>query len=246
MALVFKLDESYDEHKTVMVLGGWIMEATQWKILENEWNACINTTNRGHGPDQEISRFHASEMNCYDNEFSKWDKTMSEAFTASLISIIKSRPTLFVVAAVNMHDLVSVFPDMAGVVMESAYGLCFRQIMLSLGHIVRKHFVRDSVGIVFESGNWNADGVAVYNQTIADPKFKDRSLFTSVSAISNKQCVGLQAADLIAYESMKRVLAHAVSNSNKLRWALKQLLGNKNLGESAYIDRNALVALRGN
>lgn len=245
MALIFKMDESYDEQKTIMTLGGWLMEQSQWKTLETDWANCIGETNKSHRADQQIKRFHASEMNCYDGDFRKWDKPMSESFTANLISIIKARPCMFVVAAVNMHDMVSVFPDQAAIQLESAYGLCFKQAMISIGYVVRKHFARDTVGIVFESGNWNKHAIDVYNQMLADKKFKDRSLFISASAFANAKCVGLQAADLIAYESMRRILAASVRTDAKLRWALKQLLGNKQLGESAYIEKKALVALRG-
>jgi len=50
---------------------------------------------------------------------------------------------------------------------------------------------------------------------------------------------------LIAYESMKRILALNIKTDAKLRWALRELLGNRHLGESAYIAKKALIALKG-
>lgn len=243
MALLFKFDDSYDNAKTLMLVGGWLMEESQWKRLESDWDACIEATNHAHRADQKITRFHASELNGFKGEFKNWDKQMSEAFTGNLITILKERPSLFVAAAVNMQDMVQVFPQFADTMLDSALGLCIKQIMLSLGKVVRKNFVRDKLEMIFESGPWKAHAIQAYGQMVADPKFKDRKLFTSLSFVSS-QAAGLQAADLIAYESMKRILSVNVKPDATLRWALKQLLGNKHLGESAYIARKALLALK--
>ncbi|MGP8270944.1 MAG: hypothetical protein ACLQLH_12800 [Terracidiphilus sp.] len=244
MALIFKFDESYDNGKTVMLVGGWLMEESQWKRLENAWDTCIKATNQAHRPDQQIARFHATNLNGFKEEFNNWDKPMSEALTSKLVAILKERPSMFVAAAVNMQDMVQIFPLTAGTMLESALGLCVKQVMISLGHVVRKNFARDKLAMVLESGSMDDYANTAFKQMIADKKFKDKNLFSSLSFMPSK-VAGLQAADLIAYESMKRILSLNVKTDAKLRWALRQLLGNKHLGESAYIARKALLALRG-
>ncbi len=244
MALIFKFDESYDNGKTLMLVGGWLMEESQWKQLEGDWDACIKATNQRHRADQQISRFHATNVNGFKEEFKNWDKPMSEALTADLVAILKNRPSVFLAAAVNLKDMVNAFPDRADTMLESAFGLCVKQVMISLGHVVREKFVRDKLAMVFESGNWNAHATQAYDQMIADKKFKDRTLFSSLSFMSSN-AAGLQAADLIAYESMKRILSVNARTDAKLRWALLQLVSNNQLGESAYIARKTLLALKG-
>ncbi len=244
MALIFKFDESYDNQKTLMVVGGWLMEQSQWQQLETDWAACINATNKAHRPDQKITRFHATELNGFKEQFKNWDKPMSVELTASLTEILKRRPSLFLASAVNMRDMVTVFPETANTMLESALGLCVKQVMISLGHVVKKNFAPDKLAMAYESGNMDNHANNAFKQIIADKKFKPRGLFTSLSFVTGKP-VGMQAADLIAYESMKRILSLNVRTDAKLRWVLRELLGNKHLGESAYIARKTLLALKG-
>ena len=245
MALIFKFDESYDNQETLMVVGGWLMEESQWKQLESDWADCIDATNKAHRADQKITHFHATELNGFKKEFKNWDKPMSEEFTAKLAAILKQRPSLFLASAVNMQEMVKVFPQTVDTKLESALGLCVKQVMVSLGHVAKKNFTPDKLAMVYESGNLDDHANAAFKQMITDRKFAPRKSFTSLSFVTGKPA-GLQAADLIAYESLKRILAVTVRTDAKLRWALRELLGAKHLGESAYIDRRALIALRGN
>jgi hypothetical protein len=87
MALIFKIDESYDNEKSIMLVGGWIMEEKQWVGLEKDWQNCIDETNQANRPDQQISGFHATELNGFKDEFKNWDKPMSEAFTGKLVHL---------------------------------------------------------------------------------------------------------------------------------------------------------------
>jgi hypothetical protein len=116
--------------------------------------------------------------------------------------------------------------------------------MISLGQVVRKNFARDKLAMVLESGNMDDQANAAFKFMVSDKKFKARKLFNSLSFVVGKPA-GMQAADLIAYESMKRILALNIKTDAKLRWALRELLGNRHLGESAYIAKKALIALKG-
>jgi hypothetical protein len=193
MALIFKFDESYDNAKSVMLVGGWLMEESQWKQLESDWDACINAINKAHRADQRITRFHATEVNGFKGEFKNWDKPMSETLTAKLVAILKERPSMFVVAATNMQDMVKVFPETAATALESALGLCVKQVMISLGQVVRKNFARDKLAMVLESGNMDDQANAAFKFMVSDKKFKARKLFNSLSFVVGKPA-GMQAA----------------------------------------------------
>ncbi len=77
--LKFQCDESYDPDW--MVVGGWIAEQSEWENLENDWDNCIDQQNSIHNGNQQITKFHATDLNGYREEFKNWDKGMSEAFT---------------------------------------------------------------------------------------------------------------------------------------------------------------------
>src|SRR5450631_926624 len=87
--LQFKFDESYDNR--VMSVGGWIGDELEWKRLESTWQRRIDFENSHNRDDQQITRFHASHMNCKDGEFENWDKDMCRKFSKKLIHLLSKR-----------------------------------------------------------------------------------------------------------------------------------------------------------
>jgi hypothetical protein len=79
---------------------------------------------------------------------------------------------------------------------------------------------------------------------IEDQRWPDRHLFQSVSVLSWKDSIGLQAADLIAFEAFKSIHAKVVKDEDQLRWALRQFVDEKLIGEVALLGKNTLKALR--
>jgi hypothetical protein len=59
--LNYRFDESYNDR--FMCVGGWIGDEPEWRKLESVWRAKITRENSRARPDQQITRFHATEMN---------------------------------------------------------------------------------------------------------------------------------------------------------------------------------------
>ena len=98
---------------------------------------------------------------------------------------------------------------------------------------MREHFSPDDhVLLVHDSGNWNAQALRGYNLLINDPEWEPRGLFDGLLPRSGKQSVGLQAADMIAYEVFKGVKARTNSPDSALRGVIQELR-NKRIPMSA-------------
>ena len=242
--LKFQCDESYDNKRRCMVVAGWIGEASEWKRLENQWERCLERHNARHRPDQQIARFHATELNGFKAAFSNWDADMSRALTADLVKLLNRRNFKLVAAGIDMDALDAEFPERSGVKMESAYGLCIKQVLLSLGHILRQHCEGSEVAFVFESSQWDQQAMEAYTQMIQDQRWQYWHLFQSVTALTWKTSIGLQAADLIAYEAFKSIYNKLVKDSDQLRWAMQQFVNQKLIGEVAMLGANTLKAKR--
>jgi len=79
--LKFKFDESFDDK--IMAVGGWIANDLEWSRLEGAWQRCIDSENERSDPNQQITRFHATEMNCQSGEFANWDKKSASGYLAN-------------------------------------------------------------------------------------------------------------------------------------------------------------------
>jgi hypothetical protein len=242
--LKFQCDESYDNQRRCMVVAGWIAELAEWRRLEHQWSRCIDRHNARNAPNQQIARFHATELNGYKEEFSNWTPKMSRSLTGDLVKIINRRHIRLVAAGIDIDAFDAEFPERQAMKMESAYGLCIKQVLLSLGHVLRAGYSDSQVAFVFESSQWEEHAILAYNQMVQDQRWQDRHLFQSVTGLTWKDSVGLEAADLIAFEAFKSIHAKVVKDTDQLRWALQQFVNEKLIGEVFLLGKNTLKALR--
>lgn len=240
--LQFKFDESYDSQ--IMSVGGWIGNELEWKRLESTWQKRIDFENAHVRADQQITRFHATEMNCKSGEYQNWDKTMCLRFSKKLIQMLSKRKMGAIAIACDMNAIREVFPkgDDADL-NRRTYVLCVKQLMVDIAHAMQDYFPGDHVLVIHDHGNWDEQALKGYNLLIDDPTWKPRGLFEGLLAKTGKEVVGLQAADMIAYETFKGVKAKTNSPDAAMRGAIQEML-NKQIPVSArWINLNAAKAL---
>ena len=186
-----------------MSIGGWLGEEREWNRLELQWEKCINWQNKKSRPDQQITRYHATFMNGYHEEFENWDKPMSERFCAKLLNIITRRSIGMVSCGVDMDAYADYFPPGDNDNKEWAYSFLIQNVMVDLGNVMREVRSGDQVMLVHDHGDWDATALFTYNKMMGDEKWESRHVFHSITSLTWKQSVGLQAADLAAYESYR-------------------------------------------
>ena len=133
------------------------------------------------------------------------------------------------------------FCDLAGV--GNPYLLCMKALMQQLGRALAEHRPDDQLAIVHDQGDWDADALQSYSQML-DEKWEHCHRFLSITARSSREDVGLQSADLFAYESMRYLDDHNWTGEN-MRKPLQVLFGLLNRAAFGFhIGREYLELLR--
>jgi hypothetical protein len=240
--LQFKFDESYDQQ--IMSVGGWIGEELEWKRLEARWQKRVDFENLHNRPDQQITRFHASHMNCKDGEYENWDKAMCLEFSKKLIGLLAKRKMGAIGVACDMNAIRQVFPKGDDATMiRRTYVLCFKQLMIDVAHILNDHFSGDHVLLIHDHGNWDELLLHGYNLIVDDPEWEPRGLFEGLLPKTGTQSVGLQAADLFAYEAFKGVKAKTSNPESAMRGAIQEMMHREIPMRSRWINLHAAEVL---
>lgn len=245
--LQFKFDESYDSQ--IMTVGGWIADELEWKRLESTWQKRIDFENSHVRSDQRITRFHATEMNCKGGQYKNWDKAMCLQFSKKLIHMLSKRKMGALAVACDMNAIREVFPKGDETELKRrTYTLCFKALMVDLAHVMQSYFPGDIVVLIHDR-NWSAETLAAYNLMIEeanktpDRVWGKRELFGGLFVKTGQEAIGLQAADMIAYETFKGVKAKTNSPEVAMRGAVKEMMNKEIPLQSRWINLAAAKAL---
>jgi hypothetical protein len=237
----FKFDESYDHQ--IMCVGGCIGNEFEWKRLESRWQKRIDFENAHSRSDQQISRYHASHLNAFDHEFVNWDRDKSIKFSKRLIALIAERRMGAIAVASDMDAIKEVFPKGGKSRQRSTYVLCIKQMMVDIARIMRDVFPGDKVLLIHDHGNWDVEALKGYNLMVDDKNWKPRHLFLGLLPMTSPQSVGLQAADMVAYEVFRGVKAKTKSPDAAMRGAIQEMLEKQIPMSARWINLKAAKAL---
>jgi hypothetical protein len=243
--ITLKFDESYKTNS--LVLGGWIGNDTRWKRREQLWQKAIAFENKTLPEGRKISRYHAAEMNANDGEYVGWghEGVRKLRFTKKLLGISGKGKMIPVAVGIDLKAFRDVFPlsDLDGA--GNAYLLCMKALMQQLGEALAEHQPNDHLAIVHDHGNWDVQALQSYNQMVDDPTWEHRHRFVGITPLCWRDDVGLQSADLFAYESMRYLEDHNWTGED-MRKPLKVLFGLMNRAAFGFhIGRRYLELLRG-
>lgn len=239
--LQFKFDESYDDQ--VMAVGGWVADELEWKRLESRWQRRVTFENVHARSDQQITRYHAAEMNCKDNEYEHWDSERCRRFSKHLIHLLSKRRMGAISVACDLDAIKQVFPNGDKAQVKSgAYTLCFKLLMTYIAEAMVIFFPGDTVLLIHDHGNWDGNAMEAYNVLVDDVKWERRTLFEGLLPKTGTQCVGLQAADMFAYETFKGGKAHRRGDTS-MRPAIREMTNKQIPIRSHWLDIDGVRAL---
>jgi hypothetical protein len=222
VVITYKFDESYKGART-MVVGGWLGEEHQWKDVQRQWCAAISFENETLPEGHKISRYHASEMNARDNEFEGWDDKRMRRLTERLLAIVGTSGMVAVTCGMDLAAFLDIFPHRDPPDYGIAYGWCMKQLMILLGKAMGGWESEFRVAVVHDHSHWDNLAHDGFYQLVDDPQWPYRDRFVSITPLSSYADVGLQTADLIAYEAM-RWLDNNLWTGEDMRKPLQKLL----------------------
>ncbi len=243
--LEFKCDESYNTR--TLVVAGWITGEGKWEEMERRWRRRLREENDSLPPDKQISRYHASDCASLQGEFAGWTQERQLNFVRDLLGIIIQCDPVAVACGVDLNAFFEVFDENDPKNNSPCYTLCIKQIMQEIGPPLQRQ--DEHIKIFHDHGSWDVDALLAYNSMVDDPAFLPRHHFHSITPLTWRDCIGLQAADLIAFDCFKTTDAklHGAKQpftEADFRKSLKMLLGNDIDLHAPYFDRERLIQFR--
>jgi len=240
----FKFDESYKRKRT-LVVGGWIADERQWKRVEKRWQKAIAHENSTLPPEYQIKRYHAAEMNAGDGPFKGWDTTRKHRFTNKLLKIVSNGQMTAASCGIDLAAFEELFPQRDPPDYGVAYIMCMGLLLLALADAAREQVPDATIAVIHDHGPWDMHALQAYNAWIDDNSWGERDRFLGITPLAWKDDVGLQSADLIAYEAMRAIDAELWSKKQDapMRYALRMLVGKNVPVYGVYNSRKGLEAL---
>ncbi len=137
-------------------------------------------------------------------EFSEehgWTRESTRDLIKQLIGIIRERAILSFGSSVLVEDFKDVFPDEQG---ESLQYLCFQHCIAQLAEWAALYRPRETIAFIFDQNkDFAPTAHRLFDQLRNLPDWQNADLLGTLAFQSRKTFVGLQAADVIAYESYK-------------------------------------------
>lgn len=226
---------------------------TKWADIERKWRAVLRETNKALRKQKrpQISRYHAADCSSCKGEFVGWSVAEQIAFSKKLIAIIKYNMTTVMAFSVPVEDFVAVFPEHREHPERQLYGMVLKFVMTQLIHDIEKqsegHPLKPyKIAFIHDRSSRDGDMLAAFNQLKEDVTFAGREHFTTIASMGWEDCIPLQAADLLAYETFKDAANLASSKPRPRRKSLDSMFEPNTLfgGHSLSFNRKALETLR--
>jgi hypothetical protein len=206
-------DDSGTANDTLaVVVAGFVAADEQWTNFDRNWNGSL----RQFG----ISRLHMKEFAHSLGEFSKFKHNKGERdfFLRQLLSHIKVRVTLTIAQAILMNDYRRVNEIYALDYGFPPYALAGRSCVARINLWAEKHGIpKQQVRHVFEDGSTGK--TKLYESALRDHGMQ-------VTFVKKGGCAALQAADLLAYETLhinRAIFEKGITEFEKLRYPIRQL-----------------------
>lgn len=173
----------------------------------------------------EITRYHASKINNYADDFEGWDDKERREFHETLMRKVFARHFMgYEGYAINLQELVELWPEAKHGALEFAYASLTKFLMIEIGKGMSREIPDWTIILFHDRCSYDAIYLSALNQLINDPGFKYRDCFASIAPVGWEQCIALQPADLIAYENMKEIYTSFETKTRGRRKIFTRLL----------------------
>jgi len=214
-------DESYNED--VFTLCCSLSNVTGGGDICRGWKGVLDAKNRslvrqGRTP---ISRYHASHANARDHEFEGWSREERDELAIQLMATLqRGRAWITTVAySLPLQSFIKKF-EIEGNPPPFCYKELLKFVMLEMAEQVeyakRKLGRIKQVKYTFYHERCSYDGAYLdgFNVMMNDPTFKGKELFSTIAPVGWEDCVPLQPADLVAYETFKAHCGTSITGSD--------------------------------
>lgn len=230
------IDESYNDK--VFTLACSMSNLVGWADIERGWKKCLAAKNKdllaANRP--VLSRYHAAHCSSLIGEFAGWSVAEQIEFTKQLHGTFRRGRawTNTIAYTLPIADFIQKFPGIADNPLPACYGEMLKFVMMEMasqvidakkskGSLKQVHFA-----LIHERCPYDGILMKAFNTMLADECFEGSDMFTTIAPLGWENCIPLQVADMLAYESFKD--ADRKITGRKRRKSLEALLSTRKFG----------------
>lgn len=243
-------DESYNDQ--VFTLSCLASDPTGWAAIERGWKLCLNAKNRELKAQcrPQISRYHAADCSSLKGEFAGWSKNEQITFAKELMASLRlGRAWVNSISySVPLDDFIEKF-ELGSDYLPACYRDLVKFAMLEITAQIADakqilHSIRPIRYLLFhERCSHDSLYRAAFKTMMDDPTFKGKEHFSTIAPLGWEDCIPLQPADMIAYETFKE--AERQFTGRGRRKSLEFLMqSNKFGGRSKRMSKENLIEWR--
>jgi hypothetical protein len=238
MLLKFYADESYNNR--TFNFGGWLGEESEWNRLESQWRKRIEHEKRKHG---KLARYHASDCASLLQDYQGWSVAEQIQHTQKFQAIIARRNLIAICSGVDLAALPRVFTGDAEDPLRGAYDLTVRHLMMMIRASVKRGQGHRVTIIHDQTTGYNGVISDAFYRFLEEAGDRYKELFVTIAPMKWQDCVPLQPADMIAFDTFK-LLDGTVHSSARMRRSLQALLGKAAHIEGRYFSEELMLRLK--
>jgi hypothetical protein len=242
MKFFFYCDESYDgkEPPDYLALSGFFSDQQTWKSVEKDWNAI----NFRFG----VTRFHAQPLNCRSGEYKGWDEKKKVSYSTDLIGAITCQEKKMVAynCGMSANEYRKIINNAGRAKLGHPWYACFKSCIAMIArHMEKSDLPADwHFDVVLDSGSkFDKQAPEFFSWLANNPTFPYRHRIGTCSSDKAEKHVGLQVADLMAYEYFKRIKKDSGTKQVGLRKPL-ELIQKHNHYMEGFFGRDTFYIMK--
>jgi hypothetical protein len=208
-------DESSDEKEQHIfcVAGVWGLQK-HWDMLEIFWNGRV-----GDIP------FHAADCESGHGQYKDMPCTERRKLYDDLVKMIAATNFIGYGVSIDLWAFREFIPDD---VKNTPYLLCFREVVMRFARLTSV-IPEETVEFIFDmNSKTSAGATALYNHMVHTRVWKYKKFMADKISFACRKTVGIQVADIIARETLKRYDSLFIQKEEKpLRQSMRLLLSTK-------------------
>jgi hypothetical protein len=237
MLFCFYCDESYDGNSLrpdALTISGFFSDEETWAEIERQWNS-VNAR-------YSVECFHATALNHGKEEYQGWPKEKRVGYSAELLAILTDQGRRLVAynCGIRSDAYRRIINDEGQRKLGSPWFVCFKSCIAMVARHMETLPVADSFSVIVEAGS-GFDNMAMefFEKLAKNPNFAYRHRLRACTAAKPQKAVGLQVADLMAYEYFRRL--HRAGK--EMRKPLELIRKSSNYAEG-FFGEDTLVSMK--
>jgi Protein of unknown function (DUF3800) len=225
----------------ILVMACYLAPAKEWERFVPRWQAVLDK--------YDISVFHANHCNGNKGIFRRFrdNQTERNQFVVELLATISDRPRIIPFAAgVEFKSYDELFKPALSPNPEHPYYIAMKTLLSMVGiylQDMRRLPSTEKAACIFErQSEFSSRAISAFNFGLSDKDWSVSGRFDSITFGSPEECIPLQAADALAYDTYRELSRLQYHPERRVRPSYEVLTRNTCFGSPMLWDEATMKA----